>query len=102
MRLDGLIINVYGKEIKVIEKDLNEAYGYYDPKKNIIELKKDMKQDQKVSTLVHEIGHALLDRLGISGDLGDIVEHAIVYGFEQVLSENFEIKLKSKRERKKK
>jgi len=84
---------IFGKKIPIIlKKDLfknHGAFGFYDLEREVIEIDSDMPDSVKFETLLHEMGHALFRRTGLSFDenLARHEEH-IVEKFAIMFSEN--------------
>ncbi len=68
------LLKIGGIVYKVIEKNMEESCGECDRTTNTIILNKEMTQEQKEVTLIHEILHALnweFEEI----EIGDIVRH---------------------------
>lgn len=72
-------INVFGKHIKIIEKDLikEEIDGRYLATDALIEIEVSLSDSKKVEILAHELCHAMLDLTGWSNFLPDAVEESL-------------------------
>ena len=71
--------------------------GYCDSLNKIICLSRDILKDKEftMEVLIHEMGHALMDRMGVRlTQLPPELEEIIVQAFAIMLIENFDIKLK--------
>lgn len=90
-------VTVFGHRYKVkAEKDLcrQGAYGMCDRLKKIIHIDADLKGDPLYHTLIHELGHALFDRIGICQGISSDLEEVIVENVATMILENFKIKFK--------
>lgn len=98
-------VNVLGKRIPIIfspgltEKE--NILAFYDDTKKSITIDDKILDSELVSTLIHEIGHALFFRGGVSQTsiLPDVLE-MIVEQFALVIDENFELKKKPRKRQK--
>lgn len=91
---------VFGQKIKV--KFVNDLihpdsgahlFGLFDPDKNIIYIRSDLTAKQKDATLAHELGHALMFRLGLAQTTLSIDMHEIIVeGFGNFIAENYKPK----------
>lgn len=91
---------VFGQKIKV--KLVDELYhpdngaplyGLFDPDKNMIYVRNDLTAKQKEATLAHELGHALMFRLGIAQTTLSLDLHEIIVeGFGNFIAENYKPK----------
>ena len=59
-------INIFGAEMSIVErKDLylgeEKIDGMFIPDKKVILIEKTLKKDMKIQTLIHELGHAMVD-----------------------------------------
>lgn len=77
-------INIMGKKVKIIYKNNNDLHGSFDGDKNIIELDKNLLNDEELykSTLIHECIHAVLFYSGLNQLLNSKKEEAIVRALE--------------------
>jgi len=86
-------IIIFGRNIKIIKvkgllKEQN-IFGYYDPEKFSIYIDKELSKKDYQTTLLHEMGHALFHRAGLSqSKLGRDLEEIIVEQYSQMISEN--------------
>jgi Zn-dependent peptidase ImmA (M78 family) len=96
--------NVYGQKIIVKKiKNLRStgAYGTYNPKTKQIEIDASLKGELLVHTLLHELIHALCDRLGYhNAMLSHDLEELIADNIPSMLLENFTVKRKCNKQRK--
>lgn len=66
--------DIFGKRIYIQYKKLEEdMYGEYKSKEGIIEIDESLDGELLYDTLVHELIHALFDRVGI----GHVVQHDV-------------------------
>ena len=87
-------VKIFGKKIKIIkQKSLlkeQNIFGYYDPEKFCIYIDEELNEKNYKSTLLHEMGHALFHRAGLSqSKLTSDLEEIIVEQFAVMISENF-------------
>lgn len=92
--------NVYGQKVKV--KFVNDLvhpethqplYGLFDPERNAIYIRDGLDLKMTNATLYHELGHALMFRLGMTQTTLDMNLHElIVEGFGNFIAENFKAK----------
>ena len=90
-------VNVLGLVIPIERDDIRlqalGAMGAYDYGEKTIYLQSEYDSaDELVSTLVHEMGHAVLDRVG--GTLGGTLEEILVETIALVITENFQLILR--------
>ena len=88
---DGLIIPIFGRDclITEVEGDLDGNEGLFHPHTFTIELRADQTPDNKMDTLYHELGHALINRIGIP--LPEEVEEMLVTIYAGFLTETFDV-----------
>ena len=99
MKLNNRKINVLGKEITLVEKDLSEIgayHGLYVDKESKILINKTDTPEQKLETLIHEIGHALARRGAVNQAISSELEEIICDQFAIVLTEIFDFTFKKK------
>ena len=94
--------NVYGQKVKVEKvKNLDEqhnACGAYNPLTKTILIDTRLKKDDLIVTYLHEIIHAMADRLGYSNTgVSFDMEEMIADNIAVMLVENFDIKIKCKK-----
>lgn len=94
-------VTIFGQIIPVqLRKNLikeKEAYGEYCPDKKTIYIDADLPPNTARETLLHECGHALFHRAGLSqSKIASDLEEIIVEQFTIMFSENFLPKLSSK------
>ena len=88
-------INVYGESISVSIEEIDEGDdGEYCPINKAIRLSNRLNDEDLDHTLLHELFHAVMDRLGFSEILKDDVEELIVDNLSQFIIEKYQIKLK--------
>ena len=73
----------------------DECEGYVKLQDKKIFVKQSLSRDEKMHTALHEIFHAVLHRIGVGNDLGDIAEHAIIETLSACVVENFDVKWKN-------
>lgn len=89
--------NVFGKKIPVTKIDLTKelADGQYHPKTQSITIDKRIKGDELIGVYIHELVHAMCDRIGLhNAQLSHDLEEIIADNIATVMLENFEIKCK--------
>lgn len=85
------VVNVLGRQIKVIYKEIDNRYcGLYYNDEGIIEISKSLSREKAHETLIHELVHAVffragLDQTGISHDIQEIICDQVA----KVLCENY-------------
>lgn len=92
--------DVFGQRIEVELKKgplyLDSGFqvrGYYEVENKKIVVDSTMSKDQIISTLYHELGHALLYRLGIDQtSTSHDVHEMIVEGYSKFIMESFKLK----------
>lgn len=94
-------LNVLGLQVKVIKKkDYAKKTGFeglFDPYKNEITIDADLKKQEYIGTLIHEIGHAIFHRGGVfQTKIPMEVHEIIVEQFSTVIVENFNLTRKRK------
>lgn len=90
-------INVMGRSIKIRVVELNpDTDGRYVPTEKTIYIRKDQPDGDVINTLVHELFHVVIERVGLYDDLGIAIEHVLVNSFANFITENFDIKIKDK------
>lgn len=91
-------LKVFGKDVQVIEEAglIDQGmYGFYHAIDKNIKIDKKLKGNKKNHTLLHELFHASLDRLGFNNtSLSTDMEELIVDNLAQVLLDNLEIRWK--------
>jgi Zn-dependent peptidase ImmA (M78 family) len=95
--------NVFGQTVNVIYHNeplfVNErpAYGYYDYSTFTVHIAPHENKDELVKTILHELGHSIMDRIGlvrtsVHNDLFEI----IVEAYSRFIHDNFKLKLPKK------
>lgn len=87
-------LTIYGKKTPIKKiKGLHEqgAIGLYRPKENIIYLDADLKGNELKITFIHEVLHALFNRVSINDIISLETEEMIVDNVAKMLVENFKI-----------
>lgn len=96
---------VLGVKVKRIKQDnlLSEygRYGHYFPVDKIIRIDGTIKGEEEIKTDIHEVVHALFDISGINRSLSHELEEVICHNIERVMFENFDIKHKKVKPKKK-
>lgn len=98
-------ITVYGQQYKIVFKksvDINgiQCEGLCDSRNHIIYLDEALKKNPAFlrEVIIHEMGHALLDRLGFHLiGFSPELEELFVQAFAVLMNENFDVKFKAKR-----
>ena len=92
---------IFGKSYRIVEKpkvfddDGTRCEGLLDFDVGIISIESTMSSQQKTQTLLHEIFHATVKRLGMTqADLSDDLEEIIVDNFATVITEIFNLSFK--------
>ena len=91
-------IDVKGVRYKIKQQDLeaNNLCGHCDPVKKIITINSKMSLEDKLSTVLHELGHAVISEVGIRQTPGwsiDI-EEIVVENFSNFMVDKFKIAFK--------
>tara|TARA_Y100000310_G_scaffold243676_1_gene248218 strand:- start:4378 stop:4701 length:324 start_codon:yes stop_codon:yes gene_type:complete len=87
-----LKIPVLGKIVTVIEVDDMESDGLFVHKDWVLKINKDLSDDDlsyKIHVLAHELVHALLARIGLTGYLSETTEEMLAEAFSNWLLEIF-------------
>lgn len=95
-------VKIYGLDVPVLRrKNLTQEtgfLGYFDPEKNEIVIDANLKGMDFLSTLVHEIIHAVFTRGGLrQAKISPSLEEIICEQISVVLTENFSLHKKRKR-----
>lgn len=85
-------LNILGKDHDLIYRKLKGAYGYCHKGDNKIEIDKSLMGDDHDQTLLHEMFHAALFRIGLDRELNSVVEEILVETLAHVVIDNFIIK----------
>lgn len=91
-------VDVFGQLTPVeYVKDYAEDEGHagdYDTKLKIITIDKNLDSSERLSTLLHEMGHALFDRIGLTQGVSKEYEETVVESYAKMIVENFNLKLR--------
>ena len=100
-------INVFGEKIKlrirhpVLDSDGNKVVGTYCFNTKVIEVDSKLDLEEKLETILHELGHAIFHRLSTGHSNNDTIpyelEEVIVNSFATMLMELFDIKFKKRK-----
>ncbi len=93
-------LSIHGKTIPVkLHKGLSEQNiaGVYRYVENDILIESRMNMHDKLETLLHEAGHALINRVSINQVISSDTEEIIVDNFAKMIMENFELENKLKK-----
>lgn len=94
-------LNIFGRKTSVkVTKNLalnHGALGFYSKSSNQIQIADDQTKDEAIQTLIHEAGHALFQRCGVSQAITPEMEEVIVEQFSIMIFENFTIALKNRK-----
>lgn len=86
-------INVFGRKIKIDTKPNplipSNIHGYYESETGTIHI-----SSGGMETLLHEIFHAVIDRVSVNQTLSQEVEEIIVDTFAKQINETFDLKFK--------
>lgn len=91
-------LNVFGKSIPVfkvtglMDKD---AYGYYSEEHQQIGIDADLKGDMLEHTIIHELFHAVLDRLHCQQQMAPEFLEVVVENLALSVIDNFKVKFKA-------
>ena len=99
MILHNRKIEVFGKTITIKEVDMSSIgsyHGLYVHDKAQILLNKNDSTEQKMETLIHEIGHAIFRRAGLTQAISSDVEEITVDQYSIVLREIFNFTFRKK------
>jgi hypothetical protein len=88
-------VNIFGKIVPVyLAKDLvtdQPVFGCFDPATWTIYLDDSQTKPELLETLIHEMGHALMQRLYLVGVIDPKIIEIIVEGYTHVMIENFKL-----------
>lgn len=70
----------------------NLMRGYYDPEKHYIWIDSTLNLKERHLTLIHELGHVLLFRLGLEQAVSSEMHELIVEAYSKFIYENFKFK----------
>lgn len=94
-----MTLNIFGHKIKLIKQkgllDKTNNRGVYVPEHQIIVVDPELKGNELMSTIIHEIVHAVFYRTGIDqAKIQDGVEEIICENVSIAMVENFHLRLK--------
>lgn len=92
LKVFGLLIYVYKLENLLKNEGM---YGYYCPEGKYIAVDKDLSGKILEHTIIHEMLHAVFDRLHIDAQMERSFVEVLVENVSVALMENFEVKRKS-------
>lgn len=95
-------LSVFGSLVKVEVIDGLHAEGIagaYNGTLKKIYISIEQQKEDATHTLLHELGHAIIDRTGIRQSLSSELEEVIVENFATGILENFTITLKKNKKR---
>ena len=86
-----VIFNVYGCDVQLIAKELDASiYAYYDPERKVIYVSNKIKGQLRKQTILHELLHAIWDRIGFNQMAIPIdTQELLVENISQCICENF-------------
>ena len=90
-------VKIFGKKVKIKKEDLSSrhAAGLYRPDESEIIIDKNLKGRDYDSTLLHEIGHAIIDHSFLNQtSLSFDVQELVVEAYSQALLDIFVIRPK--------
>ena len=94
-------VDIFGKEVLIEEvspckdDDGNECDGMYCYKTGTIYLEKKQSKEAKIHSLIHEMGHALFDRVSLGQTkIESDIEEIIVNNIATLMTESFNIRFK--------
>lgn len=86
---------VFGAKVPVFRPgDLEEVNGFFDPNTKVIAIDSSLKGEELERTVMHEVLHALLDRLYIDSQLDEKLVEVIIENICGVVFDNFKVKWK--------
>ena len=95
-------VNVFGAAVNVIESS-NLHYGdlkvdgLFDSSSKSIFVEISLPKEEKLQTFIHELGHALLWRVGVGqSNISQELEEMIVENYATMITETFNIRFKKK------
>ncbi len=100
-KLHNRFLNILGEKVKIIESDLQGALlGAYLYRERVIQIeKKEIHTPDKMSTLIHEMVHAVFARSGVTQAISNELEEIICENIATMITENFDLKFKNARVR---
>lgn len=88
-------LDVFGQKVPVKEEKTEDWMGYFCFQKPQISIMAGLSTEEKTVTLLHELGHAVQHRTGLTeGDIDDNVLEIWVENMANAIHENFELKPK--------
>lgn len=92
LKLNNLSIPIMGKPCQIIVKSLDGNEGEFIASEFKIYMCKSLTDPtRQLQTLCHELGHALMERIGMRGMLDSITEEILVENFANLFLEIFVI-----------
>lgn len=96
--IHGQKIGIKVTKKAIVDQDQRPLAGYYDDEKKQIVISGTLLPVDQFKTLVHEIGHALLYRLGIvQTSMSHDLHELIVEGYSNLIYDHFEFKKKGRK-----
>jgi len=94
----GACVIIFGEIIPVAKKEWlredMEADAYFDDRTLEIFIEEELDEEQAMKALIHEVGHAMFNRIGFSQGISKDLEETIVEAYSTMIVENFNITLK--------
>ena len=87
-------LKIFGQKFKVKVTNLNGFLGLCDRSTSTIYIEVDQTTEEKWHTLLHEIGHAIIGRVGITQAISPEIEEVIVEALASGLMENLDVAVK--------
>ena len=94
-------ITVYGKKYKIKrmknmkDEKGNDLLGLHESDKALISIDSELKGEQLIKVFMHELGHAVQDRVGVDQcEISSDLQEIIVESMATFLSETFHFRLK--------
>jgi len=95
-------IDVFGATIEIIERKYltfgeDKVDGLFIPDQKVILIEKTLSKEDKIQTLIHELGHAVIWRVSINqSGLSPELEEVIVDTYATMLTEVFNLRFNKK------
>jgi len=86
-----------GKNYQIIKSSDMEDMGLLDEEAGTLSINMNQSEEDLLNTLVHELGHALFRRCGFNQGVQDQLEESIVQSYANMITEVFNLKLKTKK-----